>query len=198
VTDRIRLDHKALRRAFRDPEAPSGWFAFTASPFKTWVPPDREALILTRGNQKYWVPVTWRDWAHGGKRVYYRCLGCGRSVLTLFLGRSGFRCRTCERLGYLSEGGDWQRLLVKAAKARARVGPYQSLSDPFPEMRPKGRWRKRHRRLVKEAEAAMRPIIYLTLSYHATQMDRVPSIRPSLRALETKEASSVPAKTPWW
>ncbi|MDR1945868.1 MAG: hypothetical protein LBQ51_01695 [Desulfovibrio sp.] len=68
------------------------------------------------------VALDWTACHMGGRRVWFRCPGCGRRVAILYGGKT-FACRHCHNLAYDSqrESPEW-RAQSRALKIRARLG----------------------------------------------------------------------------
>lgn len=86
------------------------------------------------------LQVDWSPCPFGGRRPWFRCVGCDRRALRLYLaGEPWFRCRRCSRLSYASQSETAVlRALRRAEKLRARLG----VGPGEPVERPAGmRWR---------------------------------------------------------
>jgi hypothetical protein len=53
--------------------------------------------------RKQHIDVTWSRCRFGGQRPWFRCAGCGRRVVRLYIVQAVFACRRCHRLGYASQ-----------------------------------------------------------------------------------------------
>ena len=70
------------------------------------------------------VPFTWTPCRFGGSRQWFACSRCARRCAVVYLGGADFACRTCLRLGYISESLDTvNRLWRKQSKLEVRLGP---------------------------------------------------------------------------
>jgi hypothetical protein len=94
------------------------------------------------------LDITHTPCRFGGTRAWFQCskLGCGQRVAVLYDTPRGFRCRHCAHLDYRSHRErDWDRLLRRSRRLRAKVGGGANLVEPFPA-RPKGmHWATYHR-----------------------------------------------------
>jgi hypothetical protein len=70
------------------------------------------------------VPFAWTPCHFGGSRQWFACPRCGRRCAVIYMGGGEFACRTCLRLGYISESLDTvNRLWRKQSKLEVRLGP---------------------------------------------------------------------------
>jgi len=86
------------------------------------------------------IDLTFTGCHLGGQRAWFVCnrIGCCRKVAVLYDTPKGFRCRHCAHLDYRSHRErDWDRLLRRSRRLRAKVGGGANLVEPFPA-RPKG------------------------------------------------------------
>jgi hypothetical protein len=68
------------------------------------------------------MPYVWTRTRFGGRRAWFKCLGCGRGCRVLY-GGSRFRCRRCHGLTYRSQYEPaYERANEQANKLRKRVG----------------------------------------------------------------------------
>jgi hypothetical protein len=131
-----------------------------------WIQLSAEAEHL---HLKYYVRASDEEWhdvsetirivrvpgCYGGERPYFICPGvvngilCGRRVVKLYGAGRYFLCRHCYRLTYSSQReGEWDRLVRRANKIRARLGGGPGLRFP---PRPKGMWQRTYDRLRERA-----------------------------------------------
>lgn len=77
------------------------------------------------------IVVEWSACRFGGRRPWWRCF-CDRRAVRLYEGGSGWRCRRCYRLAYLSQRqGEVNRAIERARAIRDRVGAAPSLAEPL-------------------------------------------------------------------
>jgi hypothetical protein len=89
-----------------------------------WKPVDQRILI------------TWTDCHFGGRRPWFLCPSCGRSVALLYIVSSLFACRQCNGLAYRSQRAlPRHRAISRARKIRLKLGGSASVEDEFPARR---------------------------------------------------------------
>jgi len=88
------------------------------------------------------VPYVWTETRFGGRRAWFKCLGCRKRCRVLY-GGSRFRCRHCHGLKYASQyEPQYQRATERADKIGRRVGGNAYDGEEFPP-KPKGmHWKK--------------------------------------------------------
>lgn len=109
----------------------------------TFTPPDSAAWQQT-------IRIARAPCTLGGSRPWFACPRCGRHCATLYRGRYGYACRTCNRLNYPStreNAGD--RAARRADKIRARLGWTPGILNGH-EGKPKGMHWRTFERLVAE------------------------------------------------
>jgi hypothetical protein len=106
------------------------------------------------------IEIEWVDCHFGGARPLFICPGgCSKAAAKLYGSQELFLCRQCSYLTYQSQRENEQdRAFRRMNKLRARAGAEPGLAAPYPS-RPKGRWRRTHRRLVTEAQAVERELL---------------------------------------
>jgi hypothetical protein len=148
-----------------------GWQWTEAGERVAWIQlrADSDHLHLNyrvRASDEEWQDVSETIWIvrvpgrYGGERPYFICPGvvngivCCRRVVKLYGGGRYFLCRHCYRLTYPSQReGEWDRLIRRANKIRARLGGAPGLASRFPP-RPKGMWQRTYERLRQRAVEA--------------------------------------------
>jgi hypothetical protein len=100
------------------------------------------------------VSMVWDSCRFGGRRPWFICPICGRSMAVLYLGGASpvdFCCRVCARLKYTSQrGGPRLRSTRKLEKIRRQLGGSGSLDEPFPDKPRTMQW-KRYLRIWETA-----------------------------------------------
>lgn len=102
------------------------------------------------------LDITHTPCRFGGERAWFQCskLGCGQRVAVLYDTPRGFRCRHCAHLDYRSHRErEWDRLLRRSRRLRAKVGGGANLVESFPPKPKRMRW-KTYRHL-KQSETAL-------------------------------------------
>jgi hypothetical protein len=88
------------------------------------------------------------DTAFDGKRSWFCCPGCSRTVRVLYVGRAGYRCRHCYNLRYPSQReASHHRAIGQAQRLRMKLGGSPDLSQPFP-LKPKWMHHATYQRMV--------------------------------------------------
>ena len=106
------------------------------------------------------IEIEWVDCHFGGSRPFFVCPGgCSKPVTKLYGSQEFFLCRQCSGLTYQSQReNELDRAYRRMNKLRAKAGADPGLAASYPG-RPKGRWRRTHRRLVDEAQAVERELL---------------------------------------
>lgn len=92
------------------------------------------------------IPFSWTPCHLGGSRRWFACPRCRRRCAVIYMRGGTFACRTCLRLGYVSESLDAvNRLWRKQSKLEARLGPDGE--------RPKRMRERTYERIVERIEA---------------------------------------------
>jgi hypothetical protein len=97
------------------------------------------------------------DEATFGTRTWFACPDCDRRCRKLYVAPNSTRlsCRCCLGLAYKSQLLDpMRRARNRAVDLRARLGCAASLTEPLPEKRPRGMWRRTYWRRLAAAAAA--------------------------------------------
>ena len=98
------------------------------------------------------ISITWTDCHFGGRRPWFVCPCCGRSVALLYGVSSLFTCRQCNGLAYASQREPAHyRAVLRARKIRLKLGGSASVVDEFPE-RPKGMHTRTYNKLLHSYE----------------------------------------------
>ena len=98
------------------------------------------------------ISITWTNCHFGGRRPWFLCPCCGRSVALLYIVSNLFSCRQCNGLAYRSQRiVARHRAISRARKIRLKLGGSGSVIDEFPE-RPKGMHWKTYNRLRRADE----------------------------------------------
>ena len=104
-----------------------------------------------RGTER--VAYTWTACHLGGKRVWFRCPGCGERRAILYHRAGRFRCRRCHGLSYSSQRESQpDRALRRARNIRVRLGGAADLTAQFP-CRPRYMHLRKYVYLRTKAEA---------------------------------------------
>ena len=121
----------------------------------------------------------WAPWHFGGRRSFFVCR-CGRKVLQLFAPyRHSWRCRHCYDLTYATwQAGLRYRLILKAQKARERLGGDLGVANPFPA-KPKGMHSRRYDRLRARHDQAVEQSLKLLKIYRVAAY-WLPSVAPPI------------------
>ena len=98
------------------------------------------------------VAFAWTRCHLGGKRVWFRCPGCGERRAILYHRAGRFRCRRCHGLSYSSQRESQpDRALRRARNIRVRLGGAADPTAPFPN-RPKYMRQQNYDRVRARAE----------------------------------------------
>jgi len=122
-------------------------------------------LFIRRDDQgnlgKLFIPFVFTPTKFGGRRVWFRCPGCGLGCRVLY-GVASLKCRKCRGLKYESQyQSPAFRILRRAQKIRRRLGTPGPSGDPLPCKPRHMRWRTYNRleRLVERLEAVGRAMM---------------------------------------
>ena len=111
--------------------------------------PDALTLIYTLNGEprRQRAPKLRTRCNYGGGRTWLGCPHCGRRCAVLYLTGSGFYCRLCARVAYLSQSED------AAGRALRRLQKIESRLGEDGEKSPRMHWRT-YERLVEQANEA--------------------------------------------
>ena len=106
---------------------------------------DRIQLDYCVNGKPVWQPIPrrWTACHFGGRRQWFGCPTCERSVAVLYLRRGWFACRTCKGIAYQSQSEDFlTRVHRRRERFEARLGDHWS--------RPEGMHQTTYERLMAQ------------------------------------------------